>query len=138
MRDHDEVPYIVIERDRSGGVGSFIIGALLGAGVALLLAPKSGEETQEELKEQARKLRIAAEERVREAQRQLEERLDEAREGVQSRYDEVRDAVNAGRDAAVEARTDLEGKLERSKAAYRAGVSAARETVVAGAEEPED
>ncbi|MDX1494584.1 MAG: YtxH domain-containing protein, partial [Longimicrobiales bacterium] len=80
MSDHDEVPYIVIERDRSSGVGSFLMGALLGAGVALLLAPKSGEETQEELKEQARKLRIAAEDRVREAQRQLEERLDEARE----------------------------------------------------------
>ncbi|MDX1494979.1 MAG: hypothetical protein R3253_13005, partial [Longimicrobiales bacterium] len=68
----------------------------------------------------------------------LEERLDEAREGVQGRYDEIRDAVNAGRDAAVEARTDLEKKLERSKAAYKAGVNAARETVAAGADESED
>jgi hypothetical protein len=33
---------------------------------------------------------------------------------------------------------DLEEKLERSKSAYRAGVSAARETVAAGAEEAED
>ena len=32
----------------------------------------------------------------------------------------------------------FEDKLERSKAAYRAGVSAARETVAAGAEEAED
>lgn len=135
MRDQDEVPYIVIERDSGGGVGSFVLGALVGAGLALLFAPKTGEETQEELKEQARKLRIAAEERVREAQRQLEERLDEAREGVTTRYDEVREAVTAGREAAVDARHDLEGKLERSKAAYRAGVSAARETVAAGADE---
>jgi hypothetical protein len=49
----------------------------------------------------------------------------------------VRDAVKAGREAAIAARTDLEDKLERSKAAYRAGVSAARETVEAGAEEAE-
>jgi len=138
MRDHDDVPYIVIERDSGGGVGSFLLGALVGAGIALLFAPKSGEETQEELKEQARRLRAAAEERVRDAQRQLEERLDDAREGVSGRYDEVRDAVKAGREAAVAARSDLESKLERSKAAYRAGVSAARETVAAGAEETED
>ena len=138
MRDHDEVPYIVIERGSGGGAGSFVLGALVGAGLALLFAPKAGVETQEELREQARKLRVVAEERVREAQRQLEERLDEAREGVASRYDEVRDAVSAGRSAASDARGDLEGKLQRSKAAYRAGVSAAREAVVAGAEEPED
>lgn len=138
MRDHDDVPYIVIERESGGGVGSFLLGAMVGAGLALLFAPKTGEETQEELKEQARRLRGAAEERVREAQRQLEERLDDAREGVSSRYDDVREAVSAGREAAVAARTDLEGKLERSKAAYRAGVSAARETVAAGAEEAED
>jgi gas vesicle protein len=138
MRDHDEVPYIVIERDSGGGIGSFVLGALVGAGVALLFAPKTGAETQEELKEQARKLRGTAEERVREAQAQLEERLGEAREGVSSRYDEVRDAVSAGRTAASEAREELEDKLVRSKAAYRAGVVAAREAVVTGADEPGD
>lgn len=138
MRDRDEAPYIVIERDGGGGLGSFVLGALIGAGVALLLAPKSGEETQEELKERARKLRVVAEERVRDAQRQLEERLEEAREGVQSRYDDVLDAVSQGRRAASEARDDLSDKLQRSKSAYRAGMSAAREAVSAGAEESED
>jgi hypothetical protein len=75
MRDHDEMPYIVIERESGGGAGSFILGALVGAGLALLFAPKTGAETQEELKEQARKLRVTAEERVREAQTQREARL---------------------------------------------------------------
>ena len=138
MRNHDEGPYIVIERESGGGVGSFVLGALVGAGLALLFAPKTGAETQEELKEQARKLRVIAEERVRDAQLQLEERFGEAREGVASRYDEVRDAVSAGRAAAADARTELEGRLDRSKSAYRAGMSAAREAVAAGAEESED
>ena len=138
MRDHDEVPYIVIERDGGGGVGSFVLGALVGAGLALLFAPQSGAETQEELKEQARKLRVVAEDRVREAQQQLEERLEEARDGVQSRYDDVRDAIDAGRTAATEARGELQEKLQRSKAAYRAGATAAREVVGAGADEAED
>ena len=131
MRDQDEAPYIVIERDSGGGVGSFILGALVGAGIALLFAPKSGVETQEDLKAHARKLRTATEERVREAQKQLEERLDEVREGVHTRFEGVKDAVNAGRSAAVDARTDLEKKLQRSKAAYRAGVQAAREAIAA-------
>ena len=135
MRDRDEVPYIVVERESGGGVGSFVLGALVGAGLALLFAPKTGAETQEELKEQARRLRSAAEERVREAQRQLEERLEVARDGMQSRMDEVKDAMDAGRHAATEARRDLQGKLDRSKAAYRAGVAAAREAVVAGSED---
>jgi len=128
-RNQDESPYIVIERDSGGGVGSFILGALVGAGIALLFAPKSGAETQEDLKRQARKLRSAAEERVREAQRQIEERLGEVREGVQTRMDNVKEAVTAGRSAASDARTDLEKRLQRSKAAYRAGVQAAREAI---------
>lgn len=134
MRQHDEVPYIVIEQG-GGGFGAFVLGALVGAGAALLLAPKTGLEAQEELRDRAKKLRSVAEERVREAQRRLEDRLDVARDGVQTRYEDVKEAVHAGRDAAVEARGELEKKLERSKAAYRAGVDAARESVAAGAEE---
>lgn len=131
MRNQEEGPYIVIERDGGSGVGAFLLGAIVGAGIALLLAPKSGAETQEDLKRQARKLRTAAEERVREAQRQLEQRLGDVREGVQSRLDGVKDAVSAGRSAATEARSDLEQRLQRSKAAYRAGVQAAREAIAA-------
>ena len=38
MRNQEEAPYIVIERDKGGGVGAFVLGALVGAGIALLLA----------------------------------------------------------------------------------------------------
>lgn len=103
-------PNIVIERERDGGFGSFVLGALVGAGLALLLAPQSGEETQEEIKKQARRFRVQAEERVRSAQ------------------EELRDAVESGRQAAREARADLERRLEQSKTAYRTGVDAARAT----------
>jgi gas vesicle protein len=132
MRDHDDGPYIVIERE-SGGFGSFIVGAMVGAAVALLLAPQSGEETQREIRDRARRLRDAAEERVRDAQRQLETRLDDARHGVGESVDAVRGAVDSGRQAATEARLELERRLDRSKAAYRAGIDAAREA----AREPE-
>jgi len=137
MRDHDEAPYIVIERDSGGGLGSFVLGALVGAGLALLFAPKSGAETQEDLKVQARKLRSAAEERVREAQKHLEDRIDVVRDEVQTRFGDVKEAVDAGRSAAVDARSDLERRLHRSKAAYRAGIQAAREAIAADEGEDE-
>ena len=127
MRDHDDVPYIVIEREGGGGVGSFILGALVGAGLALLFAPQSGEETQEEIKARALKLKDVAQDRVRDAQSTLETRLAAARENVQTRVESVKEAVDQGRKAAVDARGDLEKKLERSKAAYRAGIEAAKE-----------
>jgi gas vesicle protein len=128
MRDRDDTPYIVVERGSNGGVGSFVLGALLGAGVALLLAPRSGEETQQELRRRAIQLKDQAEDRVREVQVQLEERLEEARAELMDRVEQVREAVEAGRESAHDARVDLEERIERSKAAYRAGLEAARET----------
>jgi gas vesicle protein len=128
MRDRDDTPYFIIERDSSGGgVGAFLFGALLGAGVALLYAPRSGEETQADLKDRAARLRDSAEERLREAQAQIEERLEQAREELMERVDAVKEAVESGKVTAQEARADLEEKIERSKAAYRAGVDAARD-----------
>jgi len=138
MRNQDEGPYIVIERDSGGQLGSFVLGALVGAGLALLFAPQSGAETQEEIRDRARKLRTAAEERMRDAQRSLEERLETAREGVQTRFDDVKEAVEAGRAAAIDARGELERKLQRSKAAYRAGIDAARDVVAAGADDEDE
>lgn len=131
MKDRDEVPYIVVQRDSGSSVGSFLVGALLGAGVALLFAPRSGEETQQDLKERAIRFRDAAEDRVKDAQRQIEERMEQARVELMARVDAVRDAVDSGREAAREARGELEEKLERSKKAYRAGVDAARKTAAA-------
>jgi len=139
MRDDER--YIVVERDRGIGFGSFVLGALLGAGAALLLAPKTGEETQEELRERARELRDQAETRVREAQKNLESRIDGARDQLEGRVGQIREAVDAGRTAATEYRGELEDKLERSKAAYRAGIDAARDEIGPedeAAEEPEE
>lgn len=139
MRDRDDVPYIVIEREGGGGgVGSFILGTLVGAGLALLFAPKSGEETQEELKAGALKLKSSAQERLKESQENLEARLVAARENVHARVESVKEAVESGRQAASEAREDLAEKLERSKAAYRAGIEAAKEVGAGDGEEAKE
>ena len=138
MRSQEDQPYILVERDSGGSFGSFCLGALVGAGLALLFAPQSGEETQEEIRARAQRLRLAAEERMRQAQLTLEDRLVNVREGVESQVELVRDAVESGRAAAEEARTDLEAKLERSKAAAKAGIAAAREAPADGGSAQEE
>jgi YtxH-like protein len=64
MNDHayvNDVP-----RGASGGsaVAGFVLGALVGAGIALLLAPATGGETRRKIGETARKLKDAAGERL--------------------------------------------------------------------------
>lgn len=39
------------KEQKKNGVGNFILGALVGAGLGVLFAPKSGSETRQELKE---------------------------------------------------------------------------------------
>ena len=128
MSDHKELPYIVIERESGGGLGAFVLGALVGVSLGLLFAPKSGAETQEDLKEHARRLREAAEGRMRD----VEDRLGVARDGAKEHIESVKNAVDAGVQAAREARDELEKKLETTKAAYRAGIDVARQPVPAG------
>ena len=126
MRDYDDegVPYVVIERSGSG-VAPFIWGALIGAAAALLMAPKSGAETQEELKERARRLRERAEEKAHELQeglqdaftegrRQVEDRLDDARKTVTEGRTKAQKAWDAGRRAAEAARSEYDEHLGRA------------------------
>jgi gas vesicle protein len=126
MRNYDDdgVPYVVIERSGSG-MAPFVWGALLGAAAALLLAPKSGAETQEELKERARRLRQRAEDKAHEFQEGLQEAWSEGRRQVEAKFDDARRTVSegrsraqqaweAGRDAARSARTEYKTELERA------------------------
>jgi gas vesicle protein len=130
MGDRDDLPYIVIERHETN-VAPFFWGALLGAGLALLFAPRSGAETQRELRQRVDRLRSTAEGRIDEARETLydtvdrtragvQERIDAVREVVQARTTQAREAVDAGRRAAREARSELTLRLEQAKRAARA------------------
>lgn len=126
MRDHDDLPYIVIEKHSGGGMGTFLLGALLGAGAALLLAPRSGEETQDEIRDRVRRLRDAAEDRVTgvrdtvtgtvyRTRDRVQDQIDSIRDTVESRADRARQAVDAGRRAARDARSELERRVAEAR-----------------------
>ena len=128
MREDEEEYEVVIEE--RGGFGTFLLGALFGAGVALLLAPRNGRETQAEL---ARALSGVRERAggpvdgtrqsvaglVSRARGGLTGRLDEVRAAVDDRMDRVRGAVDEGRMAATQARVELRRRVDEAKAAYR-------------------
>ena len=131
--DFEGEPYVVIEREESG-VGTLLLGVALGAGIALLLAPRSGLETRRMIGTRARntggRIRDAATDvandvtdRVNEVRDRVTERVTErvgaARDAVRRGQDHVLDAVDAGRYAAGEARLDLERKIAENKAARR-------------------
>jgi len=45
----DDEPIVVIEKNEPG-IGTFLVGLAVGAGLALLFAPRSGEETRREVR----------------------------------------------------------------------------------------
>jgi gas vesicle protein len=120
---HDDRAVVVVEK---GGTGSFLLGLLVGAGVALLLAPRSGEETRALLTDRARRLKDAAEEGIDDlqdtvedgfarAKANVEQRLDRARRTIDEKRQGARAAVDAGRSAVRSAREELERRLAESR-----------------------
>jgi gas vesicle protein len=75
-----------IERGSSSVVG-FMIGAAIGAGIALLLAPDSGRETRRRLKDNARRWSSS-----------MRDGIDHARSRMGEVKEDVRTAVNTGRE----------------------------------------
>lgn len=86
--------------NEGGGGGSFVIGLLtgtvLGAGLGMLFAPKSGSELRGQLSEQAGNLKKEASEQYRRASEHASEWADRGR----VLYDKARDAISRGADEA--------------------------------------
>jgi gas vesicle protein len=123
MRGRDrerEVPVVIVEKGE-GGIGSFVWGALLGAGFALLFAPQSGEETRRILKNRGRRLWAAAEEKAAELQDMVASGYEDAKsrveDAIDSRRQSARDVVDAGKAAVHSARDELERRLADARAA---------------------
>jgi gas vesicle protein len=83
--------------NRTDALMAFLLGAAVGAGVALLLAPASGEEMRRKLSDSARRLG-----------EDLDDKVKGAKEDLKSRAGDLKAAVGAGRDAYARARTSDE------------------------------
>ena len=137
MQHHEfDEPYIIVER-KSADLQSLLVGVLIGAGVALLFAPASGEETRRTLKRKADNAANAARDMADDvtsqvvstyesARTKVDEQISSARNAIVNKKRQVSRAMEAGRDAAQQAREELELQLAETKAAYRAGAQVSR------------
>lgn len=120
--DDDQI--IIVEESDSSGLSAFILGAAIGAGLALIFAPQSGAETRQSIKRGARKAGDATRragakvgDAFAQAKADLEDRIDSARSALDLKKVQVSRAMDAGRAAAQTAREDLERRLAEQRAA---------------------
>jgi gas vesicle protein len=69
-----------MSNNKKGGKGKFVLGALIGAGLGILFAPKKGSETRKELKNKLDELISKAK----------DVNLDELRESLEVKIEEIR------------------------------------------------
>ena len=85
--------------DAAGYLGWFLLGGLIGAGAALLLAPKTGRETRELLAERGGDVARRAQTLAQEAQGRAGDWLDKSRELFEEQTQRLLSAFEAGREA---------------------------------------
>jgi gas vesicle protein len=85
--------------DPAGYLGWFLLGGVLGAAAALLLAPKSGRETRELLAEHSGDVARRAQALATEAQDRAGEWIDKSRELFEEQTQRLMRAFEEGKDA---------------------------------------
>jgi gas vesicle protein len=94
------------ENAYSVGTVAFLAGALIGAGVALLLAPQSGAQTRSMLRDYAGKAKDEVRERGREAKATLDTAIERGKEAYETVTGRVRETFESGREATRQAGTE--------------------------------
>jgi gas vesicle protein len=92
------------ERDKYlVGIAALGIGAFIGAGVALLLAPKSGAETRNLLRGYMERGKDEIHERSRQAKATLDSAIDRGKQAYDSGRTMAREPLETGKDTARDA-----------------------------------
>lgn len=88
---------------RGAGCGSiflsFVMGAAIGGGLALLTAPRSGQETRDKVREMGDDVRDRIKKVTEEAEARVREIVEEGQETFEEKRDAVKSAIAAGKEA---------------------------------------
>jgi len=91
---------------------AFLVGGVIGAGLALLLAPASGEETRRKIRETGEDVKRKTDEFVADSRERIGELVDDGR----ARIGEL---VETGRESLNSLSTSLRNLVDEGKRAYR-------------------
>jgi gas vesicle protein len=95
-------------------VCSFFIGGLIGAGVALLIAPKTGEETRRMIKELAEEVKEKAEDYIDQAKGTATAYVEKGKDFIEKEKDIITKTMEAGKEA-YKKETNSEGYPSKQK-----------------------
>jgi len=142
---------IIIEEDSPSSLKWLMVGAALGAGLALLLAPESGEDTRRRIARQAGRLRRAAEDTIDDLQQRLgdafsagDEAVDEPGEDGEDKgeegeeEEEEEEAAGPGAEPPGPRRSRNKGSLTAAREELERRLAAARARRGAPAAEEEE
>jgi len=89
------------ERNFSGGsvLLSFVLGGIVGAGIALLLAPQSGKETREKIKNLAEDAKDKATGYAKQVKDRVASTVEQGKEFFEEKKSLLTTAIDAGKDA---------------------------------------
>ena len=93
----------------SGLLASFLIGGLVGAGIGLLLAPRSGVETRGKIKELAEDASAKAESLTRQVGETAQSALEKGKKLLEEKKVIIESAVGAGKEAYRKEKEKLAG-----------------------------
>lgn len=89
----------------------FLVGGLVGAGIALLYAPKAGRETREDIRQLATK----GKERVKEEREAIQQRISDLLSQISSKTEEL---VRGGMQLADDKKREILAAIQAAKRAY--------------------
>jgi gas vesicle protein len=104
--------------DRNGGAEFFaglVIGGLVGATLALLLAPQSGEETRAQIRDKSLDLKSRAEEGYLEARQIAEKQMASLQEQVTTLQEQVSTLQEKGKEAYEKGKESVAQAVSRTK-----------------------
>src|SRR5690242_19909948 len=92
--EYEREPYVIVEREQGSAIGPLLLGIALGAGVALLFAPQTGEETRGGIARSARRARDAAQDFVGDVSDTVADKFNEVKSTVEEKIEATIDAVD--------------------------------------------
>ena len=87
------------DNDYSVGTAAFLAGALIGAGMALLLAPQSGAETRDMLRHYAGRAKDELKQRGQQVKSTLDSAMERGKEAFESAKGRGKDFYGSGKEA---------------------------------------